>query len=579
MLAWSSALYVLLFAGAASTGPKPSILEVAGRDTLLDTLLKLGFADLYQTFYVSKEFRKVTKQAIGSLYSIQHNGRISLNYSKIIYELDAIVQDAGKDKTIAEANAALKKCPGFRGIQSVLRAQFGCCIKYGFDKLPEFHLREEPIAILDDACRVSALPYIIDQHSNWFKWIEHIQGLIDIGRLDLLDQLTFPQINDGCFYELMGIVLPESVMLAAAKSLQINNPHSELLTLLALTVLGNQTTTVPKDFVAPLCSLRFLHENKIELPESLILVDGLSDSSLSFWMYLIAKKKEEAEELLNLVLKHGDDLTRCLADAFYRLVPHEDFVSYQTRVYHSMLIRIRFSPLCNDHIVQNYERMLEKLVKLCPHTVSAFLDCRQYQLLRPCAISTYGEGWDVIIYRLCRLKDKGLSSFTRRLFDRFVGVPELLKRLVRQDEVDSYAQVAWEFMQASGQSGRIAEYCCSAPLAVLKSLLLEKDISMHDIEKMVDALHGFMWQGRVVSKELHCLYTAMFWEAPEDVVDYFLGQVPGKCRLELEHVWKFILLEKYSAGLAIRLMKRLGPESLRLRKKRAKFLPDLVAEP
>lgn len=557
----------------------PSILEVAGRDIMLNALLKLGFSDLYQTSYVTKEFRTVTKQVIRLLYSIQHNGCIFLDYSKIIYELDAMVQNAGKDRTIAEANAALKTSPGFMGIQSVLRAQFGCCIKYGFDKLPKFHLLKEPMDVLADKHTISALPYIIDQHTNPFQWIKHIQGLIDLGRLDLLDQLTFAQINSGCFYELMTILLPESVILAAAKSLQINEPDSELLTLLDLIIFGDQTTIIPNDFVAPLCILRFLHEKKIELPVSLVLTDGLEDSSLSFWMYLMTKKKEEAAELLNLVSKHGDRLTQRLADAFYGLVPNGNFEGYQTMVYRSMLIRIRYSPLCNDQIIENYERMLEKPSKLCPDTVSAFLDCRQYQLLRPCAISENNQDWGVVIYKLCRLKDKSLGLFTKRLLESFVGVPELLKCLVWQDEEDSYAQLVWDFMQTTGQADGIAEYCCLAPLAVLKRLLLEKYISMDDIHSMTDALHGFKWQEKLVSRELHCSYTAMFWEAPEGVIDYFLEQVPSICRLELEPVWKLILLAKYSAGLALKLMQRLGPESLCLRKKRAKFLPDLVAEP
>lgn len=96
-------------------------MKVACCDILLGTLSKLEPADPHQTFYVSKEFCKATKQSIRALCSVQHSRSVSLNHTEILYEFDTMVQNEKKDHAAAETTAAFTMSLSFGGIQSVLR--------------------------------------------------------------------------------------------------------------------------------------------------------------------------------------------------------------------------------------------------------------------------------------------------------------------------------------------------------------------------------------------------------------------------------------------------------------------------
>lgn len=549
--------------------------EFASSDVLLNILLQLQLADLYLMTCVSEGFCKLARQAIESLYVMQHDGSHFLNYSKILYELDTLVQDAGAGVDVDAASIALQASPRFRCVESVLRAQFGYCIGYAKGKLPKFYLQKASLDILDDKCKSSVVPYMLDRRMSSLPWVQFIQGLVDRGRLELLGELTFPEIYDVAFYELMDFWLPESVVVAAAKALRRNDPASELSNLLALTMFGDQTTTFPVNFEMPLCFLRYLHGRQIDIPDSLVIVDGLADSSVSFWMHLVKMEVAEAKGLLEIVLKNGDGHTKRLASTFYEAVSSDDLLECQY-IYQAMLIRLRFSSLCNDQVVQNYESMLGGLSVLCFHTASAFLDCGQAQLIDSYPFTRYDRDRQAIAYKVYQLRNGSSGLLNGKFLTHLRNVPELLRHLIQEKAEDAYVQLSWDFMKTITQPRQIAVHCCRAPADALKRLSSGQYTSMDDICSMLSMLHGFKWQKSMVSREAHVLYTVMFWEAPGEVIDYFLDQLPGACMLEFELVLELLLLPKYSVKLCQKLLRRLTLERSRSLTELAMFRPDLA---
>lgn len=556
----------------------PSNQMGMSRDVLLVAFLHLGFADLYQVSYVSKGFRSPADQAMVCLYCIQHGQGTFLDYTRVLCELDALVQSVAKDGDISRASTELGSSPHFACIRSVLQAKFGYCIRYASGKLPKFSWRHVPLDVLDDRHGISVLPYVLDRMSCDGRRMYFIQGLLELGRFDLLSRLKFTEIDDVYFYELASILLPEPVMVAAAKPFQKNTLFHHTAKLIALTILGGQATKLPKHFQVPIYMLRYLHEKSMVIPEDLALTGGLDDSSMSFWMYLLTKKAEGAEELLRVALKHGDGSTKRLARAFYEPVAFDDLGTRQKIVYQSVLIRFRFSCFCNDQIIQNYGSMLEGLSQLHYRTLCAFLDCGQSKLIASYAIQLSDDEMEAVLCKMCRLKDDGTGPLIERLFRHFSRAPELLKHMVQRKADGLHMQLAWNSVQAPSQLRFIAVHCCSIPLVGLEGLLFEQHASLDAVQGMVDGLRGNQWPRSSISREAHVLYTVMFWEAAEEVIGHLLDLVPSACKLRWKPVFTLLLLTKYSAGLCTKLVRRL--EKLHPYKQREliKFRPDLAAE-
>ena len=92
---------------------------------------------------------------------------------------------------------------------------------------------------------------------------------------------------------------------------------------------------------------------------------------------------------------------------------------------------------------------------------------------------------------------------------------------------------------------------------MLKHLVDEQDIFVGDAQRIVSMLNGVHWRHVKISKATHVLYTAMFREASEKVIDYSIDLVTDDCKLEFEPVWGLLLLMKYSSRLCKKLIKRL----------------------
>lgn len=57
-------------------------------------------------------------------------------------------------------------------------------------------------------------------------------------------------------------------------------------------------------------------------------------------------------------------------------------------------------------------------------------------------------------------------------------------------------------------------------------------------------------------EKTHIFYTVLFWEAPEQIVEYFIDQIPDNVELDCSPVWRSLLLTKYSKALCRKVIRR-----------------------
>lgn len=578
MLAWLLVSPYLVLASLAPVAPRPTSHPVLHRDALLLILSRLEVADLYSAFFVSEGLRELAHQAIRIRYGVQIHGKICVNYTAVLHELQTEIEDARMGHEVIGANAALCSSLRFMGLRYVLTAAFGRCIRYASCDLPKFDLHELSFDIIYDDQKISVLPYALDQKGSVAQLAYYIRGLVDLERLDLLESFTFPRINTLIYNELMSIPLPDSVAISAANRLQQNEPTSELASLLALIQFGDQATVLPEDCQVPLFLLRHLYEKGMKIPQSLVLVDGMCGSSISFWMHLFKKDGEESKGLLDFIRKHGDDETRHLANAFYGPVSFNGRYYFDKDVYQAMLIRFHFSPSGNKFVARNYELMLEKPLKPGYHTLCALLDWQQYTLVDQCGFKgVAGIALEALIHKMYRLKDESLNALISKAVGRLKRAPKLLKSLVRQSADEPFVQLVWNSIQSKTPRS-IDDQCCRAPQSTLSRLVYEPDISVDTVQRMLDMPKGFQMSEEAFSAEAHVLYTVLFWEAPERVIEYFLALVPRDYKLKGEFVWRLLLSTKYSSVFCRKLIARLDPEEGTRWDHMEEFRPDLFKE-
>lgn len=541
--------------------------------------LNAGIAALHQASRVSKDWSSVAQQAIQALYGIQHGGETYLDYTMLLREHDAIVQRTGRDGSMAEASRALNSSLDCKCIQSILKAEFGHCIGFATGHLPRFCLQPSFLGTLVAKQRISVLPYILDQSANDPLWICLVRGLAELGRVDLLRRMTFSRITPDYFYELMSVALPEPVIAAAAESLMRNWPDSRLARLLAFAGSGSGATSLATISRAPLFVLQFLHQKSLPVPDGCVFVGGLDESSIAFWMYVQRQKVGEAKKLLALVEKHGNAECRHLPSAFHGPASDAGLTASEKDVYRAMLIRFYSGPICNDHVVQNCESVLEKLLKAGYHTNCALLDCRQSHILYKCRVGGFSSSdFQMIIDKMHRLNDQGLALLLQKYVQHSYMAPHLLKRLIKEKTDDSYIQIVWSAIQHTQCLRLLDFHCCCAPLETLKRLAFEQDASFDCVEKMLDILAGYQGYGDRISREAHIFYTVLFWEAPEKVVAHFLGRVPLECKLVYKPDWGLLQVAKYSARLWRMLIRRFGFRNDLTPVEIEKVRPDLSRE-
>lgn len=317
MLAWLVIAPWLVFASMTPGERVLNVCAVLPNDVLGIVFASLGFADLYQASCASKNFRTVADGAIRALHGIQHNGKTFLNYTKISHELDALVQDIAKNKTVPAAIEALNASPHFTCIRLILEAQFGYCIQVAKGGLPRFCLRDLYFDILSDEHGISALPYTLDQMGSAYPKAGLLSGLLDSGRFDLLAQLRFPGISSDFLDRLMAIGVPGSVVVVAIESFESIRPAPGSSDLPFWASFAFQKVPLAEGCTIPLFLVRYLHERGVEIPKGAVFSDGLKQSAIGFWKYVLERDADEAKSLVDLALAHGSPQAKIMARTFY----------------------------------------------------------------------------------------------------------------------------------------------------------------------------------------------------------------------------------------------------------------------
>lgn len=564
MLAWLFTVPQLItnMLPAAVSGPGPladtglCILVSVPSDLLRVIFTGLGLSSLHAVSTTSKRFRDLALPLLQSLHGIGCNGKLYLYYSTILDGFDALQEHALESCTAAEAVVALRSSRDYVGMETVLQAEFGFCIHHWEERL-QFVPQLTLIDMLYNERTASALPYLLDKIPESCEWADGIQGLIELGRFDLLELLVFPRIDEHHFYQLLSVSPPTSVVIAAAKSLQRRRPKSRLSELLAFAVLQDKGACMPKGHV-PLFILQYMHENYIMVPQDCVFTGGLLEQSISFWVYFLKRKPREVLELLDTLWEHCDYATKCMLSAFYQTVSVDTIPRGGKDMYRAMLIRFRFSLHCTEAVRANYKGMLERLQKVGYHSAHALLDCGQSGL-----IGQFGVGCNLspsavkgLMAKMYRLGDGNLPALVQSYLEPNDVAPLLLKTLLCQRVDDAYVQLVWDWIMAKQELRTIGESCCCMPVDSLKLLLFDKDISVGRARELLGDLNAYQTIDGMVPKNVAHLYMAIFWEAPEKVISYFFGLLLPNCILDYRTISHLRWSAKHSEALWKQLVER-----------------------
>lgn len=578
MLAWLAALPYLVITGPAYAAPGSNIEKALGKDVMLIALSGLKFADLCQASLVSKHFYPLVRQVATSLYGIQRVGKRYLNYTRILHEMDVLIQDAKEKVGINEVNRLLENSPHFMCIQAALRAQFGYCIRYVKGDVPTLFTGRLSFDALNCPSQVSVLPYLLDtctfdDQNNFF-----MQGLADYGEFDLMAQLNFSKITYSGFYRLMGLLLPESVRGTAATAFRKNEPDSELASQLALAGFGSTPAFLAENCRLPLFILWHLHEKNASVSKFCTFFCGEASSFHRLWLsVLLEEEVGRAGELLELCFKHGDNIIQLVANMFYAPVSFANLSGLEKDICQALLIRFYFSSICNDCVVQNYTSMLKGLKISGYYIIWAFMDCKQWDLLKQCEFNHLSvEELEALLIKVGQFKDNSLDPLLRKLLKQYWYAPALLKSLIRRKADDVYVQLVWESIQSTLRCNSIQFQRCSAPLGTLRRLMSQRNISVSDAEEMLGMLDGFEAAGKKISREFLVLCTVMYWEAPENIIAHFLDLMPHNYEVGYEYVWEIIQSTEYSSALCQKFLQRCDSVDAYWQAEFEALRPDLV---
>lgn len=578
----------LVLAMAVRETSSPPMLADVPKDPLMIVLSQLGFVNLRDLSSVSKHYRKLIFPFLKSLYGVEYKGQVSFYYSTIISKLERYGAEAYRGRNAAAACTVLQGIPEYMGIKAVLEAEFGVCVHYKERGL-EFRPKLTVLEILNDSRKVSALPHLLDQDPGASEWIYGIQGLVELERPDLLSLLKFPKIGEAHFCLLLTVPLPAPVMVAAAKSLHTNCPHRMVSNLASFITPRLKDASMP-GVSWPLFLLQHRHENGMAVPTDIVFTGGLQEESISFWMYLLGKRPEEFKELLDIVLQQGDPGTKYLAGSF-RLVVWDDIslVFADQDVYQAMLLRFRFSQHSTGGARLRCIRMIREKPTLGYHTARAFIDCGQSQhvgqfklvLNSVCALEALmasmhrrGDGnLPLLVQNFPQVEVEGRALLSHwRLLHR---MPNLLKTLIQQGAANWYTQPIWEWIQILSKDEYKDEWCCLLPLESIKRLMLEKEISTDTVQKMLSEVQGYR-DYEVVPVEVAVLRIVMFWEAPENIIAFFLAKVKPSCFISLSYFVHLFYSHKYSVGLLRQLSRHLQGNTVYLKTLLQELRPDLL---
>lgn len=580
MLIWLLAMYCLV---SAMMAPAESGLGSIGgipRELQMAVLSNLDFVSLSNCSVMSQDFRKLALSILKQRYGIKCNGKFYSTYTTLLRKYDVLQYDAFKGRSADEARKVLEDSSDYAGINVALKAEFGICASCPPGHRAKFSPKQSLMGILHDDKQASALPYLLDENPEDPLWEYCIRGIVELMRFDLLDLITFPRLCEHHFSVLLSIPLPTHVFIAAARGLEKSNFDLPLSKLVSFAVLQGLGVHAPEGPV-PLFALQYMHENKTTIPSSWIFTDGLLDSSIPFWMYLMRMGAEEFQHVLCIIMERGDDATQCMARVFSQVVPSAAVPMETEDVYQAILVRFRFSPHSNRYVEVNYESMIKEPLVIGYHSMNALIECGQFELISRfefvCTRRGALQGLMMHLYRLGN--EKLLHLVVNKYIDQNGRAPDLLKTLLEQRVADWYVQLVWDRVNSDCKNIGIVGNCCSAPVDSLKRLMFDEHIPIDDIDEMLSKVQEQELQTleEMIPREAALLYTVIFWEAPEKVIIHYLDQVASDYSLEFTIVWELKWSTKYSHQLWKRLAKHCGKVGYARRREVQLFRPDLLS--
>ena len=123
----------------------------------------------------------------------------------------------------------------------------------------------------------------------------------------------------------------------------------------------------------------------------------------------------------------------------------------------------------------------------------------------------------------------------------------------------------------------VADNCCLVPVHSLKRLMFEKNISVGAVEKILSEIQGYRVEDGIIPKEVAIFYTAIYWEAPEEVVIHFLDRLSLDCKLDWFFIGELSRSTKYSISLWGRLVECGGLVTNYLKSYFESYRPDLLS--
>lgn len=574
MLALWYAPFCLLVTSLAAASSEEGPLH---RDGWGAVISKMGLATLGPASLVSKSFCLLAAPVLMARYGMGTAGGSGPNYTKLVYAHGRFVQDAKEGRTATEAAVFLEESLDYRLIRSILIAEFGHCFAYDDGFLPYFEPQMSFAEVFYDAHKISVLPYVLDHLVKGEDWLYCVRGLAKRKRWDLFGQVKFMEITETRFQHLLSLALPASVIKTAAEAFQREEPGSELANVLTFAGFGQQQEVLlPPAVKLPLFTLQHIIESDLSIPDGITFSDGLHGSSISFWMYVLSSEAERAAQLLDIVLRRGDEDARLLVFAFHGPVTFDHLDGPKKDVYQAMLIRFNSDGRFGGAIRENSKSMLKGLSVIGYHTTDAFMDCKQYEEAAQLYLASGTEAYfQTLADQMCLIGDIAALPLFVKCLEGIDKIECLLKNMIRAKVNDGFTFAVWSALrQGRGSSMDVA--CCSPSVGTLKSLVFEQGISVVNVESLLDMQEDNRDYTGYYTSQLSSLCTVMHWGASEEGIAYFLAQSDDGHGLASSRILEVLLSGKYSDELCVALFKRAAPVTIHVKQLLSLYRPDLA---
>lgn len=264
-------------------------------------------------------------------------------------------------------------------------------------------------------------------------------------------------------------------------------------------------------------------------------------------------------------MKNGDTETQAIARSLREPVRRPEMRAFRdTEVYRAVLVRLRFSSMCNEHVIRNYERAFDFSDGRHLRDVRvlwAFVDTHQYGMLANIGISSFLIPWEQRMVAADEFSQSGRFDFVLDLFKSYQqhrSLIWLVKSLVQRKASNAYVQAVLDNLRFKKREWSL-DHCCGAPLEVLQRLAFETSLSPKKVQKMLSMVREKHYFHGRVSRTMHMIHILVFWEVSEAVLGYFLDRIRGKQIIPTELLDILENSSKYSVSFVNKHIERFTP--------------------